>query len=67
MVHQKYLCTCRINRELLDCLKVEEAGFTSVPFASIDDKMKVSIGTCTCTVYLMVTSMSNMATLCSNV
>ena len=33
----------RISRELLDCLKVEEAGFSSVPFSGIDDKMKVSI------------------------
>lgn len=31
----------RISGELLDCLKVEEAGFNSVPFSGIDDKMKV--------------------------
>ena len=41
-----YTCICifRISRELLDCLKVEEAGFT---ISGIDDKMKVFY-TCLC-------------------
>lgn len=34
----------RINGQLLDCLKVEQAGFSSVPFSSSDDKLtKVSV------------------------
>lgn len=36
----------RINREMLDCMKVAQSGFSAAPFGSTVDRQKVSSTLC---------------------